>query len=69
MDSHRAMIGPADAPKELGQLDRRENMAQLAFELDSFMLCVNFAFLFSVTRKPSHAAGKLFGSGWQERCR
>lgn len=32
--------------QELGELDAAEDTAQLAFELDSFMLCVNFAYLF-----------------------
>lgn len=32
--------------QELGELDKREDTAQLAFELDSFMLCVNFASMF-----------------------
>ena len=32
--------------KELGELDQSEETSQLAFELDAFMLCVNFAHLF-----------------------
>lgn len=32
--------------QDMGELDSREDLAQLAFELDSFMLCVNFGYLF-----------------------
>jgi AcrR family transcriptional regulator len=38
-----AMIREA---QDLGELDSREDPAQLAFELDSFLLCVNFAYVF-----------------------
>ena len=34
------------AAQEMGELDAGEDVAQLAFELDAFMLCVNFAYLF-----------------------
>lgn len=32
--------------QQMGEIDAAEDVAQLAFELDSFMLCVNFAFVF-----------------------
>lgn len=32
--------------QRIGEIDPKEDLAQLAFELDSYMLCVNFAHLF-----------------------
>ncbi len=32
--------------QRIGEIDRREDLEQLAFELDSFLLCANFSFLF-----------------------
>lgn len=50
LDAYRRVLGKFDEiireAQEMGELDSGVDIDQLAFDLDSYMLCVNFAYVF-----------------------